>query len=417
MWGGAEIMRNHLCMEEKCRQGIKYKDLFIGKNREKIKGLEEDIKNGVQRQPNDNKSILELVHVNTVSYYLEKIRAKYSLGDQVSTIEEGFEDAISDLENVGEKKVGYIKLLWMVALGVLLETDKQNMKRLAKIVENQNMNDFVIDYLLCASDIGWTKISHAFYKEVPYNKTKEIIQLAQTDKKEASDRLHTYMEKEWFQGHYDYEWRNAHKEPGYIGCWSFETAAIAKILELDDKGLKDNIHYPYDLAHYKNNMKLIDIPLSQYLKKTVEEEPEDWIEGIDNNPTLEKIIPVKWHSFVNELISDYQALFDEQFYDKYKEPLELEQIWFYKDEFKEENEEKNLLGTLIVFALTQRDYILQLDYKDDLEDYIHIIKDFWQESETKLIEFNLGDDQHYYARVPIDADVENMYEVIIKDVK
>ena len=97
--------------------------------------------------------------------------------------------------------------------------------------------------------------------------------------------------------------------------------------------------------------------------------------------------------------------------------MELEQIWFYKDEYKEENEEKNLLGTLIVFALVQRDYILQLDYKDDLEDYIHIIKDFWQETETKLIEFNLEDDQHYYARVPADANVENMYEVIIKDVK
>ena len=308
-------------------------------------------------------------------------------------------------------------MLWIISLGILLETDKQNMKRLAKVVENQNMNDFVIDYLLCVSDIGWTKISNAFYKELPYTKTKEIIKLEQLDKKEASERLHTYMEKEWFQGHYDYEWRNAHKSFDYIGFWSFETAAIAKILGLDDEDLKDNIHYPYDLAHYKNNMTFKDISLNEYLEKPAEEEPEDWVEGIDNNPALEKIIPGRWHAFVNDLISDYQALNDDQFYDKYNKPMELEQIWFYKDEYKEENEEKNLLGTLIVFALTQRDYILQLDYKDDLEDYIHIIKDFWQESETKIIEFNLGDDQHYYARVPIDANVENMYEVIVKDVK
>ena len=40
------------------------------------------------------------------------------------------------------------------------------------------------------------------------------------------------MEKEWFKGHYDYEWKNAHKEPGYVGYWSFETAAIVKILDL-----------------------------------------------------------------------------------------------------------------------------------------------------------------------------------------
>src|SRR5690625_7117569 len=116
------------------------------------------------------------------------------------------------MKKTGDMETGYLDLLWMVALGVLLETDKRNMKILAKVMENQNMNDFVIDYLLCASDIGWTKISHAFYKEVPYNKTKEIIQLAQKDKKEASDRLHTYIEKKWCQGHYEYERRKAKQE-------------------------------------------------------------------------------------------------------------------------------------------------------------------------------------------------------------
>src|SRR5699024_11576860 len=79
--------------------------------------------------------------------------------------------------------------------------------------------------------------------------TKEIVELAETDKDAASDRLFTYMEKEWFQGHYDYGWKNAHKEPDYVGFWSFESAALAKILGLDDAGLQDNNHYPYDLAH------------------------------------------------------------------------------------------------------------------------------------------------------------------------
>jgi len=54
------------------------------------------------------------------------------------------------------------------------------------------------------------------------------------------------MGKEWFKGHYDFGWRNAHKEPGYYGFWSFDTAALAKILGLDDSALKDNNHYPYD---------------------------------------------------------------------------------------------------------------------------------------------------------------------------
>src|SRR5699024_7998699 len=141
-----------------------------------------------------------------------------------------------DLEEYGDEDTGYLNLLWMVSLCILLETDKQYIKILSEIIKIQNGNDFVIDYLLCASDIGWTHISNNFVEEILYAKIKEIIELAEKDKKAASDKLHTYMETEWFQGHYDYGWKNAHKEPGYVGFWSFESAALAKILGLDDAG-------------------------------------------------------------------------------------------------------------------------------------------------------------------------------------
>lgn len=59
------------------------------------------------------------------------------------------------------------------------------------------------------------------------------------------------MDNQWFKGHYDYGWKNTHKEPGCVGFWGFETAALVKILKLDDSVIKENNHYPYDLAHYK----------------------------------------------------------------------------------------------------------------------------------------------------------------------
>ncbi|MCU5462439.1 DUF1911 domain-containing protein, partial [Bacillus cereus] len=249
-----------------------------------------------------------------------------------------------------------------------------------------------------------------------YAKTREIIELAQTDKKEASKRLQTYMEKEWFKGHYDYEWKNAHKEPGYVGYWSFETAALIKILELDDTSLKDNNHYPYDLAHYKNEMKFKHIDLSEYHYEDETEEIEDIVEGIENNPALENIIPPQWHSLVNELIHDYEKMDDSSFYEKYKKTIGIGQVWFLPQEYEEENEQKDLLGSLIVFALTVRGYILQLDYKEDLEDYIDNHKNFWNGSETKLIQFILENDQDYYAWVPKEVNIPNMYEVKIESV-
>ncbi|MDF9594405.1 PoNi-like cognate immunity protein [Bacillus cereus] len=409
-------MRDYLCIEEKCREGIEYHKEFIEENREDIKSLEEDTKNGIQRYSKDNKSIIEGTYLANFRYEMEDIRAKYSLGEDVSVIEEDFHNAIYDLENTGSREIGYLSLIWMISLGILLETDKKNIERLKKIVDKKNVNDAVIDFLLCASDIGYTKMMNRYYKENPYAKTREIIELAQTDKKEASKRLQTYMEKEWFKGHYDYEWKNAHKEPGYVGYWSFETAALAKILELDDTSLKDNNHYPYDLAHYKNEMKFKHIDLSEYHYEDETEEIEEIVEGIEHNPALENIIPPKWHSLVNELIHDYKNMDDSSFYEKYKKTIGIGQVWFLPQEYEEENEQKNLLGSLIVFALTVRDYILQLDYKEDLEDYIDNLKNFWNVSETKLVQFMLENDQNYYAWVPKEASIPNMYEVKIESV-
>ncbi|MDR4190445.1 hypothetical protein COL87_26390 [Bacillus pseudomycoides] len=37
----------------------------------------------------------------------------------------------------------------------------------------------------------------------------------------------------------------------FSGYWSFESGAIAKILNLDDSTLRDTPYYPYDMVHYR----------------------------------------------------------------------------------------------------------------------------------------------------------------------
>ena len=59
---------------------------------------------------------------------------------------------------------------------------------------------------------------------------------------------------------------------------------------------------------------------------------------------------------------------------------------------------------------------ITIDYKEDLEDYIDNLKNFWNVSETKLVQFMLENDQNYYAWVPKEASIPNMYEVKIESV-
>lgn len=343
-------------------------------------------------------------------YRIQVIRAKYSLGYHPDTMVDEYLEAISDLECIGEKRVGYVNLLWMVALGILFEISTDNLKRLAAIVKKENVDDALMDFLLKACDIEWSHCTNHYEKENPYAKTAEIIKVALqgNDKETATKLLENYMVKEWFKGHYDYEWKNAHKEPGYVGFWSFETAALVKLLKLDDSAIKDNNHYPYDLAHYKNEMSFLVTCNSNDLEK--EADVEEDIYGIPNNTKLERIIPTRYHKFVNEVINDYEILTEIEFWNKYK----LNEIWFDFEEFRKNNKGKNLLGEILIFLLVDKGLVLQLDYKEDLIDYVENIHNHWRKKEVKLISFELNNDQNYYAYIPSDIAIDSLYEVKVK---
>lgn len=64
--------------------------------------------------------------------------------------------------------------------------------------------------------------------------------------------------------------------------------------------------------------------------------------------------------------------------------------------------------------MVDKGYIIQIDYKEDIEDYIDNIK-ILGEQEIKLVRFELENDQNYYAKVPRISNVKNMYEVHILD--
>ncbi|MDE5776858.1 MAG: DUF1911 domain-containing protein [Treponemataceae bacterium] len=76
----------------------------------------------------------------------------------------------------------------------------------------------------------------------------DIIQLAQSDKEAAVQRLKTFVDKQWFKTLKDGIITNTSK--CYRGFWCIEAAALVKALGLDDAGLKGCKYYPYDMAHF-----------------------------------------------------------------------------------------------------------------------------------------------------------------------
>jgi len=95
-------------------------------------------------------------------YGMDMLLAKYSLGNHPDTMIDDYLDNITYLENCGEEEAGYINLLWMVGLGILLEMDKEVLKRLARVIERQRIEDALMDFLLKACDETSLQTSQAF---------------------------------------------------------------------------------------------------------------------------------------------------------------------------------------------------------------------------------------------------------------
>lgn len=71
----------------------------------------------------------------------------------------------------------------------------------------------------------------------------------QRDKEESAILVKQFLEKDFYHKHMNLY--NSHKSKAniYCGYWSFEAAAIAKIMGLDDTSFIDNQYYPKELVH------------------------------------------------------------------------------------------------------------------------------------------------------------------------
>lgn len=179
--------------------------------------------------------------------------AKYSSGYAVKELIEDYKESIKWFEFAYNSTSFYVQILWMISLGIMLDIEQEEFIKLMALVKKDNPGDYLIDFLLAARG-GWEQRNKKFKFPVPYKSLEEVIIFANEGRKtEATERLRTYLEKEWYAGHSDTGWYDNHKSKNHThaGYWSFESGAVVKILELDDSSLKEVQYYPYDMVHWK----------------------------------------------------------------------------------------------------------------------------------------------------------------------
>jgi hypothetical protein len=255
------------------RDKLKDKNYFETFIEDQYRGLSDRIiklKNGLIA----NERIIPVKEDMTYSY-LRIIAAKYSLG--VATFEEMKIDLCKGIQLLNEcmvdnngkfyysKKKEYWdqyyvnthqEILQYISLAYLLEIPESDCKVLINIIDRDNTSDDLLEFIIKTrfsnrEQKGLSQNGNEFTNlKVYYDKLDKATKLA--DKVESSKLVKQFLEKDYYHKYLNFY--NSHKNEwhSYSGYWSFEAAALVKIMDLDDSSFINNQYFPKDLVHFNN---------------------------------------------------------------------------------------------------------------------------------------------------------------------
>ena len=147
----------------------------------------------------------------------------------------------------------YSQMLQMLSLGFLLDIGKDKLQSLVDIIDRDSISDNLYEFIIkaCFSDRVQKRAEEYDTEQSVilkvYDKLRKAIET--TDKIEASKLLKQFLEKDFYHKHADFYGLHNKKYNAYYGYWSFEAAAVVKIMGLNDSTFIDNQYYPKDLVH------------------------------------------------------------------------------------------------------------------------------------------------------------------------
>ncbi len=188
------------------------------------------------------------------------IIAMFSRGDDIATIKDYFVKEYLNNFCVGWEHLvnapgpankfsldSYFQILTTLSLAILLDIDIADFKKIVEVMDKMGKSDYLLDYMVSHKISERNKSSEVLYK----TNYGEIVNATQVDAKEAAVIIKRHLDTNWYKSFKDAYWYNDHKSANdaYFGYWSFEAAALVRIMTIDDSDLKKNTYYPYDIVH------------------------------------------------------------------------------------------------------------------------------------------------------------------------
>jgi len=205
----------------------------------------------------DEGGVLKPSHYySTYSTMIKKMEVIYALRSRsISEVIETFQNALEPFTKSWDEHFDvYSDILNMVSLGIILELPDKQFSKIEQFVNKTDNNPDLKQWKPDAL-VGFMLNSRNSEREIPpkvcSNQYRYLNKITKMSPDKAIEGLKEYLE-EWYESNKKAPWYNTHlREWGYSGYWSWEAAAIVKIMKLDDSSLKSKPYYPYDLLYFK----------------------------------------------------------------------------------------------------------------------------------------------------------------------
>jgi len=182
--------------------------------------------------------------------YQIRLSLLYTAGTQDANLKSNFLTLLKYYSQTWEKEDSYFDLIEVLSHAILMNVGKENQDFACLLdkIKEADYNDYLVDRFIQYIDPSWEHNCQECLWKDTFEPLKPVFD---SPKDEAITRIRDFLQNEWYDIHADCGWYDTHKsmKTEYDGYWSFETAAIVKMLGLDDSTMKDQQYYPYDLVH------------------------------------------------------------------------------------------------------------------------------------------------------------------------
>lgn len=204
---------------------IAYQRTRISKKKEKLASCGED----------EQKA--ERVRLSFLKYLLDMIYALFSSGENEDAIAPVLADALDTASEM--ETVDYESLMNLLSIAIFVGKEEET-HHLIQMHEDEIRKDKLLNCFATYCEDGSVLWDREF-------QVKEVFDCldglgASSDKTRV---ISNYL-LDWYDAHSYTAWHDSHKGKNdtYVGYWSFESAALAKIFGADDQKLSAFVYYP-----------------------------------------------------------------------------------------------------------------------------------------------------------------------------